>query len=276
MPSIPLFDSLMHPMPNGGWLSSRYSGANHIEKQVDSMRQNAIRWGLAVGLGPSIGGYQEEKYADFVLQAAANIYPVAYCDFSKLSQATDVERYLVGLKKLGYIAIKIHPRIAGVSYAHPLMPAIIVAANDIGLGVLLCTYFWSKCGGYGEDGIDGLMSLLVKVPEQKVILLHGGGVRLLEVAEIVRQFPNSLLDVSFTLCKYEGSSLDLDIKYLFNNFDRRICVGSDSPEFTHQDLRRRFDHFATGLSESKSSNIAHRNILAHLNLVTAHETPGQG
>lgn len=267
MHDLPLFDSLMHPMPDGGWMGDKIKyRENKIEDQLASMARHNVRWGLAVGLGDQVGGYREDRYAKFIRDYSHNLYPVAYCDFSRIRSQHDIIPYLTVLKESGYIAIKIHPRMSQISYSHPLLAGIVKEANEQGLGVLMCTYFWSRCGSYGDFGLEGLAGLLERIPDQKIVLLHGGGVRLLETAELVRHFPNTLLDLSFTLIKYEGSSIDLDIQYLFRNFDRRICLGSDSPEFGHDDLRRRFDFFTETLSVDKAENVAYRNLMEHLNI----------
>jgi len=73
-----------------------------------------------------------------------------------------------------------------------------------------------------------------------------------------------LLDLSFTLCKYEGSSIDLDIRYLFEKFDRRICIGSDSPEFDLSKLRQRFNQLTEGLDIVKKKNIGFQNLQAYV------------
>lgn len=83
-------------------------------------------------------------------------------------------------------------------------------------------------------------------------------------AELVRFNPNLLLDLSMTICKYAGRSLDQDIGFLFRSFDRRICIGSDHPEWSHAALRARFDAFREGLSQEKRENVAYRNILGFL------------
>ena len=82
--------------------------------------------------------------------------------------------------------------------------------------------------------------------------------------EICRPYQNVLLDLSFTLCRYERSSVDLDIRYLFQNFDQRVCLGSDNPQFSLAQFRRRFDELAAGLDRQKSSNVAHRNLQAFI------------
>ena len=63
-----------------------------------------------------------------------------------------------------------------------------------------------------------------------------------------------------TMIKYEGSSIDDDIKFLFKNFDERICVGSDHPEYSHEKFRERFNFFSKGLTLKKKENIAFKNL----------------
>ena len=229
MNSVPIFDSLTHPMPTGQWLNNKPVLPNTIEQLLKDMRENNIRWAMAVGMGSGIGGYAEDNYAQFIRDNSDNLFPVAFVDFSKLRSATDVPIYVRKLRALGYAGIKIHPRRAAITYSHPLIPALVECGNDAGLAVLICTYVWGPGRGTGARGIDGLIEMLNTLGDGSVVLLHGGAVRLLELAEYVRHRPNLLLDISFTLCKYVGSSLDQDIGYLFRHFDRRICVGSDSP-----------------------------------------------
>jgi predicted TIM-barrel fold metal-dependent hydrolase len=97
--------------------------------------------------------------------------------------------------------------------------------------------------------------------------MHGGTVRLLETIEIVRSYNNVLLDLSFTICKYNGSSLDMDIQFAFDTYDRRICIGSDFPEFSPRDLRERFIFFSNAIPHEKAENIAYRNIAHFLHLI---------
>jgi len=261
MPSIPIFDSLTHPMPNGRWLDSSPQIGNSTSQLLTNMASANVNWALAVGMGGGIGGYDERTYASFIRNSSENIFPVAFAEFDSIGRPADVIGYLRQIRNLGYVGIKIHPRISNIDYSNRFLVPLIAEANQQGLLVLLCTYFWSSnklsCGCCPEQ----LLSLLCEIPEERIILLHGGGVRLLEVAEIVRLFPNAILDLSFTICKYAGSSIDADIRYLFRTFDRRICVGSDSPEFGLTFLRNRFDHFSEGLDDEKVANIAHLNLM---------------
>ena len=267
MNSVPIFDSLTHPMPDGSWLAPVSSGKNTVQALLASMEENNIQWALAVGMGAKVGGYEERGYASFIRNQSERLFPVAFADFEVLDAGVPVGMYLRRLRGLGYVGIKIHPRLSRIGLSNEFLPRLIREANQIGLCVLLCTYSWGKdkslCGNTPEQ----LHALLCEVPDERVILLHGGAVRLLEVAEIVRHFQGTLLDLSFTICKYEGSSLDLDIKYLFEKFDRRLCIGSDSPEFSQCCLRNRFEQLAAGLSDEKRNNIAFRNIQTHIGMI---------
>lgn len=266
MNSTPIFDSLTHPMPNGNWLTPTQDRLNSAQRLLSAMQANHVQWALAVGMGPKTGGYQEEHYASFIRAQSANLFPVAFLDFEVLESGTPVAEYLRRLKNLGYVGIKIHPRISGISFSNAHLPQLIKEANQLGLAVLLCTYFWSKDKKLRTNTQEQLLALLCEVPDEKIVLLHGGAVRLLEVAEMARQFPRVLVDLSFTLCKYEGSSIDLDIRYLFEKFDQRVCVGSDSPEIGLAKLRERFDLLTEGLDETKKNNIGYRNLQNHTGL----------
>lgn len=266
MNRVPIFDSLTHPMPNGKWLLPKYDGLNSIQHLLLAMAENNVKWAFAVGMGSRIGEYQEENYASFVRQNSDNLYPVAFFNFDVLGSGTSIEGYLRRLKRLGYVGVKIHPRISSIDFANSYLPEIIKEANQLDLIVLLCTYYWSKDKRLCSCSPEQLLMLLCEAPEEKVILIHGGAVRLLEVAEIARQFRSVLLDLSFTLCKWERSSIDMDLRFLFHAFDQRICIGSDSPEFGQSDLRRRFNVLGAGLDQTKLQNIAFKNLSTYLNL----------
>jgi predicted TIM-barrel fold metal-dependent hydrolase len=159
-------------------------------------------------------------------------------------------------------AIKIHPRYTGMEISGPTLGNALAAAGAHDLAVFFCTYQHSAIQQYpSEDPFFSLVAALKAAPRTKLILVHGGDVQLLKYAELVRFNPNLLLDLSLTIMKYAGSSLDRDIFFLFRQFDRRICVGSDHPEYGHHEVRNRFEELAWGVPRDKIENIAFRNIL---------------
>ena len=63
-----------------------------------------------------------------------------------------------------------------------------------------------------------------------------------------------------TILKYDGSSVDRDISYLFKNFDKRICVGSDYPEWSYKQLEKKLIVLGEVTSEEKLKNIYYGNL----------------
>ncbi|HKR05427.1 MAG TPA: amidohydrolase family protein [Bacteroidia bacterium] len=260
MNTIPIFDCLTHPSISGEWIKNSPAYNASLDALLPQMQKHNVKWGFAVGM-KGVGNYNEEKYVSFISKNAPRLFPVAFIDVNKLSSSANVKSYLKKLKKYGYSGIKLHPRLGEFNLSGKKLPGLIKSANDLQLSVLLCTYFYSAKSGAHKNSVESMAALLEKISNEKIILLHSGSVRLMEVAEIARIFKNTLLDLSFTLVKYQGSSVDADIKYLFQNFDRRICIGSDFPEFSIGKLRERFNFFSEGIETGKLENIAFKNVM---------------
>jgi predicted TIM-barrel fold metal-dependent hydrolase/SAM-dependent methyltransferase len=260
---LPIFDSLTHPTIDGNWILPKYPQCASMENLQEQMRSNNIKKAFAVGM-KGIGSYHEDVFLDLI-KHAENLYPIAFFSLSEKEGKSEIDAELKSIKTKGFIGIKLHPCIDNFMLDNPMLPFLIDRANEYKLVILMCTYFYSNKQSISVNNIEKLADLLNKISQQsKIILLHGGSVRLLEMTEIVRSFPNVLLDLSFTFCKYEGSSIDYDISYLFQNFDRRICIGSDYPEISQFNLRKRFDYFAQNISSEKAENIAYKNISEYM------------
>lgn len=258
MSEFPLFDSLTHPTLDGQWMGSG-AGDNTLRGLEEQMAAHDIRWALAVGM-KGIGGYSLHAYADHIRTASQKLFPIAYYDYCTADKSADIQRKLTEIARCGYAGIKLHPRFSQIDLRDPALPEVFQEAAARKLLVLVCTYLY---GGAARNSYHDFAPLLAGIPKTgRVVLLHGGDVNLLAMMEMTRHLPNVLLDLSFTICRYEGSSVDLDIRYLLRSYDRRICVGSDSPQFSLAQLRRRFDELANGVDREKCLNAAHRNLQA--------------
>ncbi|WP_448556502.1 amidohydrolase family protein [Thalassotalea montiporae] len=259
---VPLFDCLTHPMPNGNWMHTAYDGKNSIQVLLESMERANVKWALAVGMGTDIGGYKEATYADFVRSHSEKLFPIAYLDVMAVKDysTASLSAYFKSLKKAGYVGIKMHPRLGKFSLCDEFLVTAIRLAVDHKLCPMLCTYCWENSPRAHLSHPYAMMDLLNKLDNVPIILVHAGGVHLLQYIEIARAFSNVLLDLSLTLCKYEGSSIDQDIRFAFSLFDRRICVGSDGPEYSAEKMRARFNLFTEGLSEDKVNNVGYLNL----------------
>lgn len=259
--NIPIFDSLTHPTLDGDWIMPKYPKCASMDMLLSQMQNYNFCGAFAVGMR-GIGNYDEDTFIQMIKSSKrSNLFPIAFYVFVQKNKEI-IYNDLLHIKYKGYVGIKLHPRMGGFTMEDEFLHYVIDIANDLGLVVLLCTYFYSDHVRSSKNNIDSIMEMLTRIKSNsRVILLHGGGVRLLEMMEVVRAFPNTLLDLSLTMCKYAGSSLDMDIQFLFNQFDRRVCVGTDHPEISHKQLRERFNYFASNTTREKAENIAYKNIL---------------
>jgi hypothetical protein len=171
-----------------------------------------------------------------------------------------VEATLDGFQRLGARALHVHPRAAGFGAASPL-PGLFAGAAARGMAVFYCTYgFAPAAQRLPPDPLPALAEALAAAPGLRLVLLHGGGVDLLRHAEFVRANPGLLLDLSFTLMKYAGSSIDLDIGFLARSFDQRLCLGSDYPDYAPADVLACFDALLPDLPAGKRANILGANL----------------
>lgn len=248
------FDSLTHPTVNEASDGSRTS----FKVVRDEMSACGFKWALAVGLAEK-NGYNHESFIKEALKYDCFI-PIAGIDPKKDLKA--LEKEINQITNWGFKGIKIHPRYSAIDWDHSTLPPLLNLANKKGLVTLLCTYMHRKfTDDVYRDPIVSLINLLSSSPEAKVILLHGGDVRLLQYAELVRHNQNLLLDLSFTILKYKGSSLELDIKFLFRNFDKRICIGTDHPSYSHKELKDHLEELSYEVPRDKLENIYFKNLL---------------
>ncbi len=254
-----IFDSLAHPMLDDNFKpKGRDYSFTTLEKQ---MSEGSVKWACAVGLTDK-GGYEHQAFIARCKSSTQKLYPIAAFNPEKLEQS--IEKDLQHIKDLGFLAIKIHPGICKLDIASEATYKCFEYCEKIALPVFLCSYYYAS--GINANFYEKLYKLVTAFPKLKINIVHGGGVELLKFAELVRANENLLLDLSFTILKYSGSSIDQDIKFLFNNFDRRVCVGTDHPEFDAKQLEDKVLELGEALSQEKLENICFKNLASFLNL----------
>lgn len=258
----PLLDSLAHPTLSGRWLSSDHDAG--FERLGQELRANGYLGACAIGLA-GVEGYEHRRFIE-ACRSRPGLIPIAGCDPARDGSPEALRE----LRALGYRGIKLHPRFSGLTRRLDELGPLLQAAGAAELVVFFCTYQHCSIEAYPDaDPFGSLVGLLRQAPQTRVVLVHGGDVQLLRYAQLVRHNPQLLLDLSMTLMKFAGSSIDADLRFLFQQFDRRICVGSDWPEYGLTEVRARFELFAAGLSAEKRRNIASANLLGFLGLEAA-------
>jgi predicted TIM-barrel fold metal-dependent hydrolase len=158
-------------------------------------------------------------------------YPVGlYQPHSIISIGQQIEL----IKKNKCIAIKVHPRFSNWDWTSPSeamhLGELFSICESYDLPIMFCCYFSCEAkNSIKRDPIYIFQDLMEKYPNLKIIFMHGGGHRILDFIELTRFNKNSLIDLSFTILKFHGSSIDLDIGYALRLFQNKIVLGTDAP-----------------------------------------------
>lgn len=257
-----IFDSLTHPTLTGKWISGDFDASFQGLSESFGARCGAC----AVGL-PGVGGYNHEAFYAAALRDP-RLVPVAAIE-SKDKNSLKSEIGLIC--KIGYRAIKLHPRLSELRLSpdDPFLNEVFSLCVERRLVLFFCTYVSAPIQQMPDfDPLWTLTKLLKRYDNIKCVLLHGGVTRLLQYADLVRFNPNILLDLSFTIMKFSGSSVDLDLRYLFRNLDKRICVGTDHPEISIRQLEIKLKSLTKNLPQEKLENIYRNNLKTMLGIET--------
>jgi predicted TIM-barrel fold metal-dependent hydrolase len=245
MSTIALFDSLSHPTLSGDWFGRGVDAS--FETLARDMQGADFARACAVGLA----GQEGYDHAAFAARCRAFTQLVPVAGVAPKPTA-EIDRELDMVRDLGFHGIKLHPRTSHFGYHESRLADTFRSAARRGLPVFLCTYFHASIEHYPTaDPLYALAHALRAAPDVRLVLLHGGTVELMRWMQFVRHMPNILFDISFTLMRYRGSSMDADLAWLFQGFEDRTCIGTDHPECRHADVRIRFEELASrGTSEA--------------------------
>lgn len=258
-----LIDTCAHPTLNGKWIQN--SKGQSFEEHFKCCEKSNVINACAIGL-PGIGDYEHKRYFDAANAFGSFYYPVAAITKTNLKLLADE---LEVIKDIGFKAVKLHPRLLRFELNQGWLNSFFYHCARLDFIVFYCSYpFCTVCNMPGTDHFCLVVNALKTTPHLKIVLLHGGGVELMKFAELTRFNENILLDLSLTIMKYQGSSLDLDIQFLLEKFDRRISIGTDHPEWDISEVRRRIDYLSPNVSPRKLKNVMSLNALNFLSIAS--------
>lgn len=224
-----IFDSLSHIKKDGSWYGTNHNASlERLLKEFDKVLTKT----LLVGMPNDDINYLidiAKKYND-------KFIPIAPIEFNSDTSLEELEIQISNYKDLGFRGIKIHPRFLNTNLADNKIIDSIKLAGKYDLVSLLCTVHRAPSKPLKRPLHDVIHEICDETQNSKTILLHGGYYDLLATSEVIRNFENTLLDLSATLIRFQDTHILTDIRYLFKTFDRRLCIGSDFPEFTIEDV----------------------------------------
>jgi predicted TIM-barrel fold metal-dependent hydrolase len=259
-----IIDSLTHITPDGKWFSTSYDSS--LENLLRGMDKCGVERAVVVALD----GYIKNE---FILRTCeehssrlipgASINPAS---FNGPSEAALQAKKLLSSGK--YTVLKLHPRLHKYDIFDSRFLCILeeVEKADMKVHVWLDTLLYYRDARLAKPPVGSIHDLVARFPSIKFVLLHGCGSEVLRLADAIRDCENTLLDISYTLSRYKGSSVDLDLAFLFKNFDQRIVFGSDFPEVSVQQAITDFDALTKKLSSHKRNAILHKNLSELLEL----------
>jgi len=249
------FDSLTHTSHRGDWLGQEKFDASltRLLKEIETVKP--YRACLV-----NIAGHSDnDELAAIASQHRDLFVPIAGFNPATHTSDAGIESELAELAERGFAGIKLHPRLNDYDPLDARCLKAISHAARCKLVVLIDTLFRQK-GRYVAHPADIIDRIAFSCPDTRIVLLHGGAGALLDIYEIVRMRVNLLLDTSFTLMRYAGSSLDDDIRFAFRSLDQRTTVGSDFPEYSLPEVRHHLARFLDELPQAKSDNIFFKNL----------------
>ena len=194
-------------------------------------------------------------YTSLNIVKRKNIHVVPYFDGNNLEELKRI------YKDCAFKGIKIHPRFSGLDINdEERFNELFAFATESDVFIMLCTYYHSPTNYPVNDPLFTIARIVNKYPRMKLILLHGGDVRLVEFAQFARHQENVFIDLSHTLTRYNSTFIDSQVSFCMQELDQKCIIGSDFPYLTLEALRTKADQLTDKLEKIKVENIYYKNI----------------
>tara|TARA_Y100001978_G_C23655557_1_gene415834 strand:- start:65 stop:865 length:801 start_codon:yes stop_codon:yes gene_type:complete len=258
---LKIFDTLIHSGMSLKWPSKPNININ-ILTILQLIEKEKILKGALVQTSPWFDSCNTNElfYKSIIShKSQKKIVPVATIPDYGLNK---IKSFIDDSIEIGFRVFKIHPRFSKHSDNELglILDYLLPKANL----VQICTYQSQKINKLSDSlEANKLLELLAyksNYYSTHIMLMHGFDVSILQAHSVVRHNEYLLLDLSMTILKYDGSSIDNDISYLFKNFDRRICLGSDYPEWSYRQLEKKLLTLVKSTTEDKLRNVFYDNV----------------
>ena len=146
-------------------------------------------------------------------------------------------------KALGVDAIKFHSYVQEIE-AKDFPEALLLAqvARDLKMPLFIDTSY-GTARMYRCDNLRLAAFVLESITDTPVVLLHSGGARILE-ALVLAGCPNVVLESSFTMDYYQGSTVEQDLAFAYKKLEPgRVAFGSDFPYVSFEDSHKNMKRF---------------------------------
>ena len=247
-----MFDSCLHVKNNS---------LNHLLLISKKLRKNKLNKALCMF-------DNEKKFIDRKIflkncNKTKNLIPVA-----TIRNTKNLKSEIRNIKELGFKFVKFHPRNLNIKIGSSFYIKAFKYIRETKLNIMWCTFDgWSTKKMSEINQLDFLTKLINIITPNNILLMHGGGPNLLKYYEKFRFQENVYLDLSYTLIHYQKSSLENDMIFLMNKFDKRLIFGSDFPLFSFNKFKKSLDKLIkkSKVNKLKVKNLKKNNFMRLLN-----------
>ena len=195
-----------------------------FKERLASLEFGEVQHSLISIFDPQIVFHRQQAAEIYELSQGSE-YSFAYMPEFNGAGEEQIER----AANLNFKAIIFHPYLQNIGHRNFCeLKSLAKTASD--LGMLVCV-----CAAFGSSRIHKLFPLeavtaVCEVVKTPVVIIHGGGARVLEAFLIAEAFQNVFLDTSFSLHYWWGSSVESDFAFALNRLgSERFIFGSDAP-----------------------------------------------
>lgn len=253
-----IIDANVHITTDGGWFGSKHNAS--VDELLRQMDAASIDKAVAIPLPGSISNEDNLRickvYSDRLI-AGSTFNPASFENPLACRNA-----FKESFEDAPFPVIKFHNRF-GIYAARDERFFAALEANALlknPLIIMICGYLNGNNTGEYVDPAQFFFNLAKQFPSTRFIAAHGGGHDIMRVVEACKALPNTYFDLSYTICRYSGSSVDEDIRWLCSKYDRRILWGSDFPEVSPADALQRINLLTSQLPKEKQDNIRGGNL----------------
>ena len=182
--------------------------ADEIKSYISSINNNDTKYVFPIFSSKVIKEYQFCKLLEDK-RKINNFYFLYMPDFNK-----NIKKQISLIKKIGFTGIVIHPYIQNIDNRFSdKLDALINACESEEL-------FISVCAAYGSSKMYKyyplqIVAYIAERFSREIIIIHGGGLKVMEALLLAESYKNIYLETSFSLNYWSESNLIADYAYVF-------------------------------------------------------------
>ncbi len=256
------FDSLVHVTPDGRWFQTAFDASEgRLLREMDAA-------GVERAVVVALAGLIENAFVlDVCRRHPGRLVPGASFNPAGGQVAEVLSAARGALRDGPFAVLKLHPRLNRYDLLDGSVLALLdeLAEWSAPPPVWLDSLLYPRGVTLRRSPIESIRHLAERYPGLRFMLLHAGGASALAFFEALASLPNVMLDLSYSLIRYQRTSVALDHRFLAERFDRRTVFGSDFPEVSIGDAVSALETIVAGLPPEKADNVRSQTLSRFLN-----------